>query len=312
MKVSIITSAYNCGKYIEETIDSLICQTYQDWELIIGDDGSTDDTKFKIDTYDDARIKRYHSDENIGLLRMTNHLLSKATGDFFMTQDADDISAPTRIEAQLAVFSTFPDVSVCGTNCMFFGEFIAERVGNTEAQEGYMPHDYTGLPFAPASIMYKREVYELVGGFHPYFDRLSSMDQYWIYLMREKFMVYYLNQPLYFARMHPGSNHRSVEMSDIKKLASWDVYKLLRYQRETTGTDSLERGAVHELDNFVEKLGKDRKWLSGKLREYSATKADVGDTRGAIVLGAKAVAKWPWAAMNYRTLLYSIRKHFVK
>ena len=308
--VSIITPAYNCAPYIKEAIDSILAQTYQDWEMLIGDDGSTDETRQLIDSYQDSRIKRFHAEQNRGYLWMFNHLLSKSTGDFIMSQDADDIAVPTRIEAQLGIFDKFPEVGACGTNCVFFGEFIDERVGNLDAVEGFVSKEYTGLPFAPATIMYRRALYEQVGGFNPYFDRLSSMDQYWVYLMIEKAPVYYLNQVLYKARMHSTSNHRSVQMSDIKKLASWDVYKLLRMQRKQTGTDSLERGAIGELDQFVEELGKNRKWLAEKHREYSATKADVGDKRNAMTLGVKAVLIWPWATINYRTLFYVLRKQF--
>jgi glycosyltransferase EpsE len=307
MKVSIITPAYNCEQYIAESIESILAQTYEDWELIIGDDGSTDNTRQLIDGYHDTRIKRYHSDKNLGVLQMFNLLLKQATGAFIMSHDADDISAPNRIVAQLGVFERFPEVGVCGTNGMLFGQGQPPALGNTEAVSGIVPASYKVLPFFPASIMYRREVYEKVGGFHPFFNRLSSMDQYWIYLMSKHYPIYYLNEPLYWARMHPTSNHRSVSMNDIKKLASWNVYLELRRQNEQTGTDWLEQGNETAVEKFVDDLRRDKRWLSEKYREYSAIRCDVGDVSTALNLGLHAIWIWPWKSDNYRTFLYALR-----
>jgi glycosyltransferase involved in cell wall biosynthesis len=308
MKVSIITPAYNCEQYIIESIDSILAQTHEDWELIIGDDGSTDNTKQLIDSYQDSRIKRYHSDKNLGVLRMFNRLLEQATGPFIMSHDADDLSAPTRIAMQLDVFSKRPEIGVCGTNGMLFGLGSKPRIANSEGESGFVEAGYATLPFFPASIMYRREVYEKVGGWNLFFDRLSSMDQYWIYLMSKHFPIYYLNETLYWARMHPSSNHRSVSMKDIKKLASWNVYLELRRQSEQTGTDWLEQGNVAAVEKFVDDLGRNKRWLSEKYREYSAIRCDVDDTATALNLSMRAIMIWPWKTDNYRTLLYALRR----
>lgn len=308
MKVSIITPAYNCAPYVAESIDSILKQTYENWELIIGDDGSTDETRRVIDSYHDSRIRTYHVDKNLGVLRMFNYLLERATGDFIMSHDADDISLPARMASQLQIFADFPEVGVCGTGGMLFATGKEARIANEEAVSGFVASDYTSLPFFPATLMYRREVYERVGGWHPFFDRLSSMDQYWIFLMSEKYKMYNLAELLYLARIHATSNHRSVQMTDIKKLASWDIYKELRRQREQTGTDWLEQGDLKAVESYVAKLGQNRSWLSEKYREYSAIRSDVGDTSNAVRLGIQAVWKWPWRSGNYRTLLYALRR----
>jgi glycosyltransferase involved in cell wall biosynthesis len=310
MKISVLTPAYNCERYIRESIESILNQTYQNWELIIGDDGSSDNTRAIIELYSakDPRIKCYHFDQNQGLLRMFNHLLNHATGDFMMAHDADDISSPHRMEAQQIIFREHPEIGACGTNGSLFGESVEERIANKEAKEGFVTLDVEDIPFLPATIMWRREVTDKLGGFHLYFDRLSSMDQYWIYLIRENYPVYYLNQQLYRARMHATSNHRTVRMDDMKKLASWDVYKMLRRQREQTGTDALEQNDLDSIAKYIESLRQDRRWMAEKFREYSAIRADTGDTTYALRLGLKAVYKWPWRLYNYRTLLYALRK----
>ncbi|PTP86659.1 glycosyl transferase family 2 [Vibrio splendidus] len=99
-KVSVIMSAFNAGKYIDEAICSILNQTYNNIEFIIIDDGSTDDTLGIIKSFDDARIVLL-SRENKGLTKSLNEAINLATGDYICRQDADDISCKTRIEKQV-------------------------------------------------------------------------------------------------------------------------------------------------------------------------------------------------------------------
>ncbi len=101
MKISIITPAYNCEKYIVETIDSVLAQTYIDWEMLIIDDCSTDDTVKIIKTYNDKRIKYYKTQNNIGAFGARNIGIEKAVGDFICFLDSDDIWTKDKLQKQL-------------------------------------------------------------------------------------------------------------------------------------------------------------------------------------------------------------------
>jgi glycosyltransferase involved in cell wall biosynthesis len=105
--------AYNAAPYIGEAIESVISQSWQNWELIIVDDGSTDDTAAIIDREEDARIKVVHQ-PNMGVSAARNTALEMANGDFIAFLDADDYFPPRSLEVRLEVFSRDERVDVVG------------------------------------------------------------------------------------------------------------------------------------------------------------------------------------------------------
>lgn len=100
--VSIITPTYNCGKFIGETIESVLCQTYNNWEMIIVDDCSTDDTIEIVASFKDPRIKYHRLDHNSGAAVARNLALRLARGRWIAFLDSDDLWLPTKLERQLS------------------------------------------------------------------------------------------------------------------------------------------------------------------------------------------------------------------
>lgn len=105
-KVSIITPTYNCGRFIAKTIDSVLAQTYSDWEMLIVDDCSTDNTAEVVDNYNDSRIKYHCLDRNSGAAVARNTALKMATGRWIAFLDSDDIWLPYKLEHQLNFMKT--------------------------------------------------------------------------------------------------------------------------------------------------------------------------------------------------------------
>jgi len=105
MLVSVIMPVFNSVKFLKESIDSILNQTFEDLEFIILDDGSTEPVWDLIQSYDDPRIVSIRNPENVGLTRSLNICLDKVHGDFVVRHDSDDISLPTRIEEQLKLFT---------------------------------------------------------------------------------------------------------------------------------------------------------------------------------------------------------------
>jgi glycosyltransferase involved in cell wall biosynthesis len=99
-KISVVMSVYNGEKHLRESIDSILNQTFTDFEFIIINDGSTDHTKQILESYSDPRIRLFHQ-KNIGLTKSLNRGLNVANGEYIARQDADDISLPNRLEIQL-------------------------------------------------------------------------------------------------------------------------------------------------------------------------------------------------------------------
>ena len=99
--VSVLMPAYNSELYIAQAIDSILDQTHSNLELLIFDDGSSDDTRKVIESYSDLRVIKVLSDQNYGVVRARNELIDRANGKYIALMDADDIAEPTRLQKQL-------------------------------------------------------------------------------------------------------------------------------------------------------------------------------------------------------------------
>lgn len=113
-KITVLMSAYNAETYIAEAIESVLNQTFTDFEFLIINDGSTDETEKTITCYKDNRI-RYYSQENTGVSKALNIGLNMAEGKYIAKLDADDVCYPTRFQEQYDFMENNPDYVVCGS-----------------------------------------------------------------------------------------------------------------------------------------------------------------------------------------------------
>ena len=122
-RISVLMPAYNSEKYIAAAIESILNQTFTDFEFIIINDGSTDDTAKIVDEYAkrDNRIKFVNNSKNKGLIGVLNEGLNLARGEYIARMDSDDISLPTRFERQIAYMELHPKCGVLGTWFQMFG-----------------------------------------------------------------------------------------------------------------------------------------------------------------------------------------------
>lgn len=119
MKVSILITVYNAEKYIYDCIDSIINQTYKDFEVIIINDGSTDKTSEILSTIKDQRFVIVHRTHNY--IASLNYGLKISKGAYIARMDADDVMLPNRIEEQVRLMDSHPEVDACGTWSRTFG-----------------------------------------------------------------------------------------------------------------------------------------------------------------------------------------------
>src|SRR6266480_6486765 len=114
--ISVVMPVYNSAGVVAEAVESILQQTFRDFEFIIVDDGSTDDTGEILHEYAqlDKRIRLY-SQENSGLIEALNRYCRVAAGKYIARMDADDISLPARLEKQFRFMETHPEVGVLGT-----------------------------------------------------------------------------------------------------------------------------------------------------------------------------------------------------
>lgn len=113
--ISVVFPVYNAALFLKEAIDSILLQSFTDFELLIFDDGSTDNSRSIIDSYSDTRIVRRYSDTNQGLISVLNRGLEEAQGKYIARMDADDISLPDRFQKQFEFMELNQDTGICGT-----------------------------------------------------------------------------------------------------------------------------------------------------------------------------------------------------
>ena len=128
VKVSVIMPAFNAEKYISEAIDSILNQTFTDFEFIIINDGSTDKTAEIVKSYKDDRIIFLDNEENKGIVYTLNKGLEISTGTYIVRMDADDISLENRIEKQVDFMEKNLDTGVLGSSIKMFGEGIQSTI----------------------------------------------------------------------------------------------------------------------------------------------------------------------------------------
>ena len=120
-KVTVLMPTYNVAPYVKEAIDSVLRQTYTDFELLVIDDCSTDNTIKVVQDIDDPRIRLVENENNIGLAENLNRGLSLVTTEYAARMDGDDIAEPYWLESEISFLETHLDIGVCGGGGIRFG-----------------------------------------------------------------------------------------------------------------------------------------------------------------------------------------------
>lgn len=306
--VSVLMPAYNAAPYIAEAIESIIAQSYQDWELLVCDDGSSDQTPMIVERYKDPRIKLLRNERNIGYLRTCNRLFIIAKGDFVTFQDADDFCTPDRIEKLVSAFAANPSAGMIGSASTIVGvdgSVISVDVRPTDRQ-AILDGLLHGSQFNGATVMVRREVLDVVGGYREYFNEFAYQDYDWTCRIAEKYHSFNIPDVLYAYRQQPSSNSKKVS---VKRAISKDLVMWLAKDRRINGSDCLDRGEVDEVNRFV--ALKCRPYdddLSLVFREYAATFMYSRLYKRAVGASVAAIRANPGKFVNYRTLFYCVRK----
>lgn len=158
-KISVIMSVYNSEKYLSEAIESILNQTYTDFEFIITDDGSVDNSFKIMKEYQkkDNRIVVIKNDINLGISKSVNKMIGISKGGYIARMDGDDISLPKRFEKQVAFMDNNPEYVVCGT----FGKYFGRKKGKMSLKSKNTDIKalmYYGSPIINPSAFIRRSV----------------------------------------------------------------------------------------------------------------------------------------------------------
>lgn len=207
--ISIIMGLYNAEKTVAEAIDSIVIQTYQDWELIICDDGSKDKGAFLVEEYSkkDKRIKLIRNEKNMGLNYTLNHCLEYVKGEYVARMDADDISLPTRLEEELQLLKE-SNVDIVSCSMLFFDENGDWGEGTVISRPQKKDFIY-GTPFCHAPCLVKTSAYKAVNGY-TVDDKLLRVEDYhlWYKMYKQGFTGANLSKSLYKMRDDRNASNR--------------------------------------------------------------------------------------------------------
>lgn len=161
-KVSVLIPVFNAEKYLAEAIDSIISQTWEDWELVIINDGSTDSSLSIIESYTDKRIRLINNELNLGLIKTLNKGIELCKGEYVARMDADDVAHPERLQKQVSFLDQNHNHILCGTNADIInnkGEIVGKIMNPTSNTLLQISLLFTN-PFIHPSMMIRKSAFK--------------------------------------------------------------------------------------------------------------------------------------------------------
>jgi GT2 family glycosyltransferase len=222
--VSVVLAAYNAERYVREAVESVLQQTYSEFELIIVDDASTDSTLDILATYSDPRIIILRNERNLGPYGAANRGISMVRGELIARHDADDVSMPDRFARQAAAFLTNPNLVLAGSSY-----FIIDRKGKTiditllpDTNSKLQKRLEHGNIFIQGATMFRKTAFDKVGGYREYFPVSQDYDLF--LRLAEVGEIINLPEPLYNFRFHGESiSRKKKELQLACRRLAWEL-----------------------------------------------------------------------------------------
>lgn len=262
--VSIITPAFNSADYIDETLRSALTQTFPDFELLVVDDGSTDETPSIVEeaAHIDPRVRLIRQDRG-GVSAARNRGMAQARGEILALLDSDDVWAPSFLQEQIALLQAHPDFDIASANALNAGGPLD---GQPLKPAGGAPHEITLIDMIRAenavSIMtvFRHRVTDLTGGFDESLRRSEDYD-FWLRAVQAGARVLFNPSPLGWYRRRSDSNSAN-ERSQLAHVVT--VLQRLRSSRLDYP------GEVREIDRQIARFTTERILMDAKAALSSA------------------------------------------
>lgn len=213
--ISIVTASYNYAQYIGETIQSVLNQTYSDWELVIVDDCSSDNSVEVIKSFKDDRIKLFVNEKNLGLKGTVKRGIELAQGDWVVFLESDDVIESDYLEKKVKIAQKYPDVVLIFNDCEFFGDekkvcdfnVALKKTRELNSKRKYPANMFwefyhSNKIFTFSAVMAKRDALLKID-YEPKLDCLLDW-HLWIQ-MAHIGKIYYIDERLTKWRLHDGS-----------------------------------------------------------------------------------------------------------
>lgn len=204
-KITVLMPAYNAGPYIREAIVSVLEQSFADFELLIVNDGSTDDTAQIIHSFTDPRVVMI-SQPNKGIAAALNLGLQHARAPYIARFDADDVCYPERLQVQFDFMVTHTDYNIVGSAVDYMneeGDYVFTHQPPAITHEDIQQLKYNVCPFIHSSVFYKKDVILRNGGYNEH--AYTFEDHFlWVNILNSE-KAGNIPQPLIRVRLNPGS-----------------------------------------------------------------------------------------------------------
>lgn len=211
-KVSVITAVYNAGAYIEATVRSILGQSFGDFEYILVDDGSKDNSVDVIQQFSDPRIYLLLNDTNRGVIYSRNHAISVCNGQYIALTDADDVSLPERLAEQVKFLDAHPEIALVGTWQHFIGG-NGRRLSTKRRERHYSPEQCRAALlfrnfFGNSTLMFRREAIP-----NPAYSPTIPFSEDYNFILRisERNKVALLPRAMVLYRVHDGNYSRQFQ-----------------------------------------------------------------------------------------------------
>ena len=231
-RASIIVSTFNGERHLKEALESLLSQSFSDFELIVVDDGSSDRTAVILESFRDRRLIVLRHDNNLGIAASQNDALNIAKGEYIVLQDHDDASQPGRLESQISFLDSHPHIALVGSSCL-----VIDDKGVVKGTWSVSRHEISlkwsllfQNPFLHTSAVIRRSALKTVGGYSADPNVRFVEDYDLISRIAAVFGVANIPEPLVSWREHPtqaSSRNRAVQMKNTEHVASRNVERLL-------------------------------------------------------------------------------------
>ncbi len=277
--VTVLIPSYNHERYVRESVLSIIEQTWESVQLIVVDDGSSDNSVKLLESLSEEYGFEFIAQENKGLTATLNDALAKSQGTYFCMLSSDDIAFPDKLEKQIAFMERRPDVGLCGGSAIS----IDENGVRCKKQEKlvYAELNFDDVftlrkdgPSAP-TMMARTEALRDVGGYDPEI-RLEDMDM-WLKLTHGEWKLACLDDVFSYYRVHENNTYKNLEFMLACLLESWGKYS------DQPAWDEVRNKFI--ISTFL-KAAKNNKKLAIKLiPKISVTAYDMKVLRGLMRLG---------------------------
>jgi glycosyltransferase involved in cell wall biosynthesis len=226
MKVSVVMAAYNAERYVRQAIDSILSQTFTDFEFLIVNDGSTDSTKEILEQYLDPRI-RVLDQSNQGCASARNHAINLAKGKYIAIMDADDVSLPDRLKKTVAYLDQHPEVVLVGGSYIVKHEITGvETVIRTPTDDRILRKSLLRYaPFVDPANVIRKDAFEKAGGYkvdhgfdYELYSRLAKLGK--LAGIEEPLVMIRRHDGQFFRMGHTPEQHRKRRLK-IRWLSLW-------------------------------------------------------------------------------------------